>query len=116
MADLIISKIVAVSGEVDLAEYDDFYYPEIGLYLFFSEASYDPVIKKYSGRKLLHDQLISKYHLEDIPKDQLVYITIDITSHDCFHTYMRINRRGLQLSDDQIAYIMMLFKADYLVS
>jgi len=64
------------------ADYQDFYIDNkfISGFLFISEAEYYPATGELSNNLLNHDQLLSKYHLEDIPSNELSYFRIDLNS------------------------------------
>lgn len=112
--ELILSKIIAVNGKSTLSEkYTDNYFPEIDMYLFFSEAIYDTTTGSYSGCKKLHDRIASEYALPHISNDSINYLSVDIKPTDKTHTYLTSNKRFYQLSENQKSFINRMFQTSY---
>lgn len=112
--ELILSKIIAVNEKSTLPEkYMNNYFPEIDMYLFFSEATYDTTTGSYSGCKKLHDRIASEYNLPHISNDNINYLSVDIKPTDKTHTYLTSNKRFYQLSENQKSFISKLFSVNY---
>lgn len=64
------------------AEYSDFLVDNnyIYGYLFISEAEYDIATGTVSGNLLNHEEILRKYHLENVPSSKLTYFRIDLNS------------------------------------
>lgn len=111
MSELALAKAVAVPKKNTLPDsYQQFYVPEVDMYLFFTEASYDTTTGSYSGVRLLHDRLMDEQHIGYLKQDQFNYVTVDLAYPDKKSTKLSVNRRGYQLTDQQINYIKKLFK------
>lgn len=103
---LLLAKILVVSGEVLLGpEYDKYFVDSQNMYLFVSSAYYDPISGRYTGAWKLHDTMIEDLGLPELPPGLVNYISVDLDSKNRRHTKLILNRRGYQLSPEQIAYI-----------
>ena len=111
---LTLAKIVAINGKRTLSDnFSENYFPEIDMYLFFSEAKYDPTTGSYSGIRKLHDRIISEERLPTLSNQDMNYVSVDIKSSDKTHTYLTCNRRCYQLTTNQKEYIAKIFEADF---
>ncbi len=111
---LILAKIVVVNGKETLGpEFDNFYHPEVGMYLIFSEASFNLKTYSHEGKLKLHDRIIRETNIPDLPDDKINFITIDNKLADKTHTYLSVNRRHYQLTNEQLEFIMTMFQVDY---
>lgn len=109
-----IVKSIAVPGEGTLSdEYKYAYVEDVDMYLFSSEVIYSPVWKHYfGGRRLMHDEIISKHKLKKLNQSQFNFITIDLSDASEGRTKLSLNRRSARLTRPQIEYIVDTFKVD----
>ena len=113
-SEKVLAKIVAINGKDSLGpEYKKDYFPGIDMYLFFSEAAYNPSTGFYRGIRRMHDRIIADNKLPDLSSDKMNYVSIDIKASDRNHTYMTSNKRCYQLSYDQKQFIAEMFDADF---
>ena len=112
---LILAKIVVVSGAVPLGfEFDKYYIPEVNMYMFESTSFYDPITGNFEGVRRLHDRIIRSVGLPSIPVEDINYVSVDVKSKDKNHTYLITNSRGYQITDRQKQYLKRAFEIDYI--
>lgn len=113
--ELTLAKIVTVNKKGSLPDYfiSD-YYPEVDMYIFFTECKYDSTSGSYSGKRLLHDRLIAEKKLSTVSDDLLGYVSVDIKSTDRSHTYLTQNSRYYHLSEKQKEFLGNMFNVDYI--
>lgn len=113
-SEKVLAKIVAVNGKDSLSpQFENDYFPEIDMYLFYTECTYDFLTGSYQGVRKLHDRLIADRKIPSVPTNTISYISIDVKASDKRHTYMTSNKRCYQLSYDQKQFIANMFNADF---
>lgn len=113
--ELTLARIIVVNKLETLdPEFIDYYYPEVDMYVFFSEATYDTRTGSYHGVVKLHDKLYRELGLPSyLDETNMNYISIDIKPSDKRHTYMSINTRWYQLTEEQRQFLAEMFDVDY---
>lgn len=112
--ELTLVKAVVVNRKDSLGlEFIDSYYPEIDMYVFFSETIFDLSDFSHKGKLLLHDRLIAEFNIPKLSDELINYVTVDIKKDDKTHTYLSFNRRFYQLNQSQIDFLMKMFNVDY---
>ena len=111
--ELTLAKAITVDGKSSLpSNFAKYYIDDVDMYLFFSETHYNPMTASYSGKFMLHDQLISKYNLQgQASKHKINYVSVEMKP-DRRHTYLISNRRCCPLSMKQKRYLKRLFEVD----
>ena len=113
--ELTLAKIVVVNEKDSLSDsFNSDYYPEVDMYIFFTECKYDSTSGSYSGKRLLHDRLIAEKKLTLVSDKFLGYVSVDIKSTDRSHTYLTQNNRYYQLSEKQKEFLSNMFDVDYI--
>ena len=111
---LTLAKVVVVNGVETLGpKFIDYYYPEIDMYIFFTETLYDPDTGRHKGKLLLHDRLMADLKMPFVADNSINFVSIDIRRDDPTHTYLSANKHYYHLNSKQLDFLMKMFDVDF---
>lgn len=111
---LTLAKILVINGIETLgSEFIEYYYPEVDMYIFWTECKFDPATKTHKGRLLLHDRLIADLDLPYIPDNKINFVNVDIRPSDQCHTYLTANSRYYRMTANQLQFLVDMFNVDF---
>ena len=112
--ELTLAKIVIINGIETLGpEFIDYYFPEIDMYLFWTECKFNTDTYTHKGHIMLHDRLIAEKNIPYVPDNKINYVTVDIKPTDKEHTYLTANRRYYHMNGKQLDFLMDMFDVDF---
>lgn len=110
---LTLAKAVLVDGlALSHKKYGDYFYDDLGLFMFFSEASYNTITGEFRGRRLMHDRIVEQFDIPtSLPEKSFNYLTVDVIdlSANKEQTKMYFLKNGLKLTGKQIEWLKNFF-------